>query len=363
MKKGFSFLYGMLNSKLINYFCLFVIGICFHQILFGQASSDLNIRLEKLPYAFSSVAEYDKANGLFYGRMKKGKVDYLATISENTGEVSYLCKLPKFQGWYRSTSALDIESNRFFFMAFKNNILNLCIVNMSFGNKCQLFPIETSIENIAYCPENKKIFGVSKSGIINFVSIDLNTGVVSNIKELKNIVYTGVGARIEGSKYYLVGKSKKGIFKLYEIQLNTGAMKNLFAKSVRINEYQVVNFKNNRNKPVLFTNGVQACTAIAGYDENSNVGFIGHFSPKYHDLDNALSDIQSKITSISKSSGISKMKIVVVGGVRSKKSIENLHSVYKLLVDTYGVKYEDIGKFNTGVSMSLMIHEKAIKFF
>ncbi len=109
---------------------------------------------------------------------------------------------------------------------------------------------------------------------------------------------------------------------------------------------------------------MQDCTAIAGYDSESGIGFIAHFSPSYKKIDIALLKIEKIIQEISRDKCLKNMKLFVVGGVRNNHdSVNNLRTVYKLLIERYGVNCDEIIKFNTGVSRSIMIHDGKIKIF
>ena len=58
------------------------------------------------------------------------------------------------------------------------------------------------------------------------------------------------------------------------------------------------------------------------------------------------------------------MKLLVVGGVRTNRnSVNNLMTVYTQLVNKYNVNYNEITRFNTGISYDIVIYNTEVKVF
>ncbi len=58
------------------------------------------------------------------------------------------------------------------------------------------------------------------------------------------------------------------------------------------------------------------------------------------------------------------MRLSVVGGVRDNPdSKKMLMSIYARLVERYGIEYDEIAKYNTGTSYTIMIADGRVKIF
>jgi hypothetical protein len=121
--------------------------------------------------------------------------------------------------------------------------------------------------------------------------------------------------------------------------------------------YRIQVFDENQHDKVLFTTGAQACTAIAGFDPISRVGFIGHFNYLDVNTEKAIQEIAQVLKELTGNErGLKDMKLYVVGGVPENiKSQTNLVFLYRELVEKYGVKYEQIEKYNSGLSFSIAV--------
>ena len=63
---------------------------------------------------FSSVAEFDSSNSIFYGRQVYDDSDYFASVDSRTGKTILMRKLPAYESWIRGVSALDSDNHKFF---------------------------------------------------------------------------------------------------------------------------------------------------------------------------------------------------------------------------------------------------------
>ncbi len=357
--------YSLQNTftKLLISFFLIVLFNSSCRDIYGQSVQDYQNRMATLPYPFSTVVEYDTATSTFFGRIRVDGVNYLASIASSTGNMITLSKLPSFDGWFRGASALDINNQRFFFIASLEGKLHLCIVDITTGQIIKSLVLSHSVKNIEFDPLTKSLFGISHFGADKFVSIDLNTGKIIEISELTLIKGTGSGAFLEGNNFFFVGYWE-GKYHVCVVDKKTGIMKELLGKSIGLNEYLVKSFKKNEDIKTLFTSGVQSCTAIAGYDSESDIGFMAHFTPNYKKIDKVLFEIEKAIQEISNNRGLKYMKLFVVGGVRNNQdSMNNLMTIYTQLIERYGINYDEITKFNTGISHTILIHNGETKIF
>jgi len=327
------------------------------------AVQDYREAMAALPYPFSAVAEYDEKTATFFGRIKIGDLSYLASVESRTGKMTTLTELPSFDGWYSGASALDIDKKRFFFIASLKRENYLCVVDIAARQVAKSLLLSDPVKNIEFEPSNKSLLGLSNIGIDRFVSIDLHTGNVKELSKLGIIEGTGSGALLDGDNFFFIG-SWGGKTHICIVYAKTGIMTELSGKYIGLNEYMVESFKENGDVDALFTHGVQSCTAIAGYDPDSGVGFIGHFTPRYRNIEKALFDIDKTIREMRNNRGLKDMKLFVVGGVRDNEdSVQNLMTVYGQLVEQYGVRYSEIKKFNTGISYTIIIHNGEVKIF
>jgi len=168
---------------------------------------------------------------------------------------------------------------------------------------------------------------------------------------------------IEKNKFYFIG-NWGGKSHVCTVDIKTGLMKELKGIGIGLNEYHAASLKNSRNTSMLFTSGVQSCTAIAGYESKIGIGFIVHFSPNFKKIDKILLKIKKKIEKINNKISLKNMKIYVVGGIKDNpKSMNNFKFVYKQLIEIYGVDYNKILKFSTGISQNIIIYKDKIKIF
>jgi hypothetical protein len=59
----------------------------------GQLYRNFKERLDRLPFTFSTVVEFETSTSAFYGRLKKNGLDFFASIDADTGEIKHLNKL------------------------------------------------------------------------------------------------------------------------------------------------------------------------------------------------------------------------------------------------------------------------------
>jgi len=319
----------------------------------------LKDKLTKRPYPFYSAAEYDAPNAVFYGRIKIGKDDYFAAIRSRTGEKTVLAKLPFFKNWARRVSALDSSGQKFFFAAYPVDKQHLCTVDTRTGRVLQTVALSHPVKAIEFDASSGKLWGLSFfSGVERFVSIAPSTGTVSTISNVSPFKCTnsGVLANADTHRFLFIGTRGHDTH-VCVIDTRNGKVRPLPGIYVNVNEYRVVDFKADRTVETVFTCSVQSCTGIAGYDPASEIGFIAHFVPTYGEIGHSLTQIDKEIGKVNNRRGLRNMKLTVVGGVRDHPdSVKNLMLVYTLLTEKYGIDYEEIVSFNTGISYNIVIH-------
>ncbi len=315
------------------------------------------------PCSFSSIVEYDATNARFVGRVSIDGSNYLASIASDRGKTKILCELTTFSGWVRGGSAFDKDNQRFFFIAISKGKPRLSIIDITKGRLVKTLALSRYVKNIEFDPSTDSLYGISHADVEKFVSIDLGAGEINVLSELPFVKGTGVGAMLEGAYFYFVGLWG-GEKYLCAVDTKTKKMKKVMAESIGVDEYKVKSFKKNKDLQALFSHGVQTCTAIAGYDSESGVGFIAHFKPGYNQIRNAFIEIEEMIRKNGNHRGMKSMKLAVVGGVRGHPtSVRTLKTVYTHLVDHNGIEYDDITKFNTGISHTVVILNGEIKIF
>ncbi len=324
-------------------------------------SSQENILTQ--PYPFSTIVEFDPGTSTFYGRIKINKENYIASINHHTKKMKLLTKLPLFDGWYPSVSALDSKEKRFFFIVSFKKKPHLFTINTVTGKILNILALPHIVTNIVFDPLKKTILGIAHFNGEHLVSIDLSTGKLSKLCELNTIENKISGALLEKNTFIFVAYKEHKLH-LYTLNIKTNLLKKSLSKYIGLNKYEVISFEKNKNLNILFTSGVQTCTAIAGYDPQSNIGFIAHFTPKYKKIDKALMEIEKKIQEYTPERGLKEMKIFVVGGVKNDQdSISNLNMVYSELLKVYDIDKNQIKKFNTGVAHTIIMKKEWIKVF
>lgn len=349
---------------------LFIFFICFlfigEYLAPGQTGQNHQGKMQQLPYPFSTVAEYDPLTSLFYGRLRMGEFDYFASIHSITGERILLDKLPSYDGWGRGASALDIKNHRFFFIAYLKGKQHLIVVDTKNGQVINSAVLSQPIRAIEFDPSSGKLLGLSTvSGTVSFVSFNPSTASISTISKISLVkrIHPAAYLDTENHKYFFIGSWKDSHY-VCVVDTKSGMMKTLSGKYVGLNKYTVKSFKKDKTPRAIFTSGVHSCTGIAGYDSQSDIGFIAHFSPKYKRIEPLLSKIDKEIKTINNKRGLQHMKLFVVGGVRTKhNSVNNLMTVYTQLVKQYNVNYDEITRFNTGISYNIVIYNTKVKVF
>jgi hypothetical protein len=332
-------------------------------VSYGQSIQGYHTRMAMLPYPFSTVAEFDKTASTFYGIIRVDRENFFASVNIITGKTILLNKLPSFDGLFRNASALDEASNIFFFIAISKGKPHLCIVDIKTGHLIKSLPLSDSVRIMKFDPQSKSLLGIARFGHDRFVSIDPDTGKVTALSKLPPIRSFGAGALLEGSNLIFI-VYRKDREHVCAVDIKTGAMKELSGEHVGLNEYKVKSFNKSKNAGILFTTGVQSCVAIAGYDPESSAGFIAHFTAGHDNIDKALSEIENNVRRITNNRGLKNMKLYVVGGVRDLQDSRNtLMFVYTQLVDRYGVNFDEITKFNTGISHTIIIDNGEVKIF
>ncbi len=345
------------DQNLFMYKIIFLIGIIFSTL----SEADQKSMVLK-PYYFSSIVEYDKSRSIFFGRIKVDKKNYFASIASDTGKMVLLKELPYIDNFYRGASALDSEKGRFFFIASLKRETHLFIIDITNGNVIGNILLPYAVKNIVFDPVNKLLLGITRFSGQSLISIDIPSGHTTSIANLDLIQNTGSGALMEGNNFIFSGLEHRK-HHLYSLDIKTGILNKAKNKSIGLNEYTVISFEKNKNIDTLFTTGVQSCTAIAGYDLESNVGFIAHFTPTYKKIESDFKEIEKKIRTLTSKRGLKNMKFVVLGGVKGKQdSIDNLTLVYSQL-SQYGIRKSEIRKFNSGGSYTVAIYNKKTKIF
>ncbi|MCP4155753.1 MAG: hypothetical protein GY757_48960 [bacterium] len=321
------------------------------------------------PLGFASFSEYNPVTSTFYGQVRINKKSYFVSIDAATGKQLLKRELGTFDGWPRRLSSLDTDNHRLFFIAIKNKKYNLYTVDSETGRLLNSVTLANPVKAVEFEPETGEVFGFQVvPGGEKFISISPVTGAISAINKFLFIkgIRTDALLHIEKGKFLLTGSFESKTH-VWHVDTRKGLIDMLPGKNVSVDEYKVVCMEKGRE--VLFTTGVQSCTAIAGISKpgTPNPGltaFIAHFSPKYNNIPQALAAIDKQAGKNTGNPGLKNMKLVVVGGaVGTKRSVSNLRCVYKELVEVYGIKYNTITRFHTGVSKNIVIYKGEINVF
>ncbi len=314
-----------------------------------------------LPYPFSSVVEYDTTSLNYYGRIRVSESDYFGKIHSVSGNTHLLKRLPLVDGWPRGISAIDVVGQKFYFVAGKDLNYRLYTVDMTSGEVLNSVILSDIIHNIEFDPATKTLLGVLRSDSYRFVSLDAKSGDIKVKSDLPSITTITSKTILQGNDFYFIGGSGNEQ-QLQLIDTRTGKANQIQSLQVDVDEYRIVDFKKSAGIEAVFTTNVQSCTAIAGYDSVSAVGFIAHFSPAFEAMAAALSDINGSVQQLN-GEGLKAMKCCVVGGIRGQAdSVDNMMTAFAEL-ERYGVSYEEMIKHNTGVSHSLFLYKGVIRIF
>ena len=357
-------------KRKINTLCLvvfiFFLSLITVNTVYGQSQKHFKNQINNLPFPFSSVVEYDSSASMFYGHLRKDGFSYFACIDSVTGKTTLLGKLPPIDGWVREASALDVDNQKFFFIGLLKGKYNIFVVDTQTGHIINSSALAHPVKGIEYDPSTKLLLGLSFfSGIERFVSVNPSTGEILTKVEIPSVesTHSGVLLDIDNHKFFFLGSWKRRDH-LYVISTKTGSMNELKGQSTGVNEYIIQSFKKGVTTATIFTSGVQSCTAIAGYDKESDVGFIAHYAPSYKEIERSLFRIDREVKEKNNNRGLKNMKLFVVGGVRGDpNSVKNLVLVYTTLVEKFGINYDEIAKFNTGISYNIVIYEGEVKVF
>jgi hypothetical protein len=357
-----------LTCKLLAVFLFFV---CFRCLLigdfeYGQVRRGLKDRLDRLPFPFSTVAEFEASTSTFYGRLKKNGTDFFLSIDALTGKAKLLGKIPPIDGWIQGASALDSEKYRFFLAATQNKQDSIIVVKIETGDIIRISRLSHPIKSFEYDASTEKLLGLARiDGVERFVSIDPSTGEVAIRGDLNSVsqTYSGVSLDSHQNKMYFVG-IREGRDAAWEVDTGTGSIRELSSRSIRVNDHLIHSFKESGAAEAVFTAGAQSCTGIAGYDARTQIGFIAHFAANFPETELSLLRIDRELQEKYSLQGLIDLRFWVVGGVRDMPaSIQTLHTAYRVLVERFGVEFDEITKFNTGVSYNILIHKGEVRVF
>jgi hypothetical protein len=198
-----------------------------------------------------------------------------------------------------------------------------------------------------------------------FVSLDPSTGKVAIRSDLSSVnqTYPSVFLDNHHHKLYFVG-IQEGRDVAWEVDTGTGSLRKLSSRSVGLNEHLVHSFKETGVAEAIFTSGVQSCIGIAGYDAESQIGFIAHYAAGFPEIEPSLIHIDRELREKFGLQGLIDLQFWVIGGVREiPASVQTLHDVYSVLIDSFGVDFDEITKFNTGVTYNILNHKGSIVVF
>jgi hypothetical protein len=312
------------------------------------------------------VAELETSTSTFYGRIKKNGSDFFASIDAHSGYIKLLGKLTSIASWVRKASALDSDKNRFFLAASHNRKECIITIEIETGEVIRSVPLSHPIKAFDYDPDTEKLLGLARiDGAEKFVSIDPGNGKVDIRSDLSSVnqTYSSVFMDSHHHRLYFIG-IQKGRDAAWEVDTGTGSLRKLASRSVGLNEHLVHSFKETGVAEAIFTAGVQSCIGIAGHNVESQIGFIAHYTAGFPEIESSLIRIDRELREKYGLQGLIDMRFWVVGGVREMPaSVHTLHNVYSVLIESFGVDFDEITKFNTGVSYHILNHEGAIVVF
>ena len=319
-------------------------------------------------FPFSTIVEYDKSTNRYCGRVREKKNSFFACTKPYTHTLDKIAPLPKFDGWRRGASAFDAEGQRFFFISdMKRKGTILTVIHSKTGQVIHAFNIPSGVRKIQYDPASKKLLALAydrKRRSFSLMSITLPSGKTEELRHypLFHALESGILLDSAKKRIYVIRREKREYI-FSSIGLKNHRLKDIPGTDVKVNTYKAASFRDNEDK-VLFTRGVQSCTAVAGYNDACKAGFIVHLRPGYERIDMIFSKIRKEIGSLCGKNALKNMQFALVGGVKgNKKSEHTLNSVYRYLLENYHLSGEEISRYNTGVSSSLFIYHGMIKVF
>ena len=319
-----------------------------------------------MPFPLSTVVELEASTSTFYGRLKNGEADYFVSVDAFSGKTKRLGALPAIDGWIPGASALDSEQKRFFLVASQDSQNRILIVNIETGGIIGSSRLSHPIKTFEFDRSTGKLLGLARiDGVERFVSIDPSTGQVAVQADLNPVhqSYSGVFLDSRHDKMFFIG-IRQGRDAAWMVDTASESIRELSGHSIGLNEHLIQSFKESGAAEAIFTSGAQSCTGIAGYDPRSQIGFIAHFAADFHKTELSLVQIDQDLREKYSLQGVSDLRLWVVGGVReSPASVRTLHAVYRILVDRLGVHFDEIMKFNTGISYNILIHNGEVRVF
>lgn len=152
--------------------------------------------------------------------------------------------------------------------------VNTKIISFEFSNNI-------SLTNFVYYKKDKLI-GILKDSICIF---NINDQSIKNLMTIDTKYYS-LRYKKDDNFYYVSNK----ILYIYNILKNTLSKKN--THYINVDEYDVVDITDELN---IVTCQIHTCVCIWGINEKRTKCFIGHFSPKFKNINKVIEDIKGRL--------------------------------------------------------------------
>jgi hypothetical protein len=300
--------------------------------------------------------KYDSETKKIYGISYINGLNQFISVNIETGNIDYINKFPEIAGLQMGLDAIDTKNKRYFFVGSINNSNFLYVLELNTGKVLFKHKLKEQFVIFEYNNKTDELYGLSRiEGINSFVKYDLYKNKITIIKQIPNL--SGISMNMHQIDYskntFLFVGNMNNQNSLLEIDISNGNIEIIDAYQVGVDDYKV--FKLTQKTNTIFTIGVQTCTAIVGYNQNSKVGFLAHFSPENNNIEETFSKIDKEIRKKGVD-GFMDMDLYIVGGVKEiDNSYINTIKIYREMNEKYKNNYQGDKIYHLGKPYNIII--------
>jgi hypothetical protein len=332
------------------------LGIVF-LVFFGVALFGLE---SWLPVGFRSFCEWDDDRGVFVGMMVVEGEKRIVEVDGDTGEMLVVGGVPEMDGWIGNGSALLREKRVFACLGIEDGRHTVCLIPLDGNGERRTVGLDVPVTVLGGIEKSGVIVGLGRvEKIYRLVSIDVESLKVEVVMTLPRL------ERISGGAFWHAGLERllllgvvDGGLRLVSVDVEGKTFEVLDGDEVGLDEFRV-------GKGVLFTAGVQACTAVAGICPKSGVGWLTHVSHRNQAIEAVLDKMMGEIKQkVGGTPGMNETELVLAGGVKGQAGSEgNLRRADLRLTGEHWSAGRKIKQFSTSTSWNVVIYKGEILVF
>lgn len=312
-----------------------------------------------LPVGFRSFCEWDSGRGVFVGMMVVKGETHIVEVDGATGKRRIVCGVPRMNGWIGNGSAFLKKRGIFACLGIENGKHVLCLLPVNGKGAARTVKMEVPVTVIEAVDEMGAVVGFGRVGKEYWlVAVDVENMGVEKVMPLPGLT------RMSGGAYWHPGLRKLMVLGVVDDRLSL-LLVDISEKRFEVKDGVDVGLDAFVvGKEVMFTSGIQACTAVAGIDRDTGVGFLTHVSHRNTGIETVLDNMTGEFKSRANVEAIPKTGIVLVGGVRGQEESEgNLRQAFARLTGEYGVDGAGMRRFCTSTSWNVVIYQGNVLVF